>query len=477
MNEEVTTFGPARGNVMERKPLIANSRSAKWITAHTVGLIEGKPLRIWWILLTISSALALFLPLELTYLVSTGVGIWGSNNTVAWAWDITNFVWWVGIAHAGTAISAIFFLTRQKWTNAINRIAEAMTIFAIGCAGVFPAFHVGRVWMVWFLNPAPYYNDIWQNFKSPLFWDVFAVTAYLTVSALFWYYGMIPDLASVRDKVSGKVRKIAYGIAALGWRGSGRHWFYYEKGYVLLAGICSALVFSVCGIVSMDFATSVIPGWHTTIFPMYFGVGAVYGGFAMLFILIIPTRHFFKLHDLITEKHIDNMCKVTIIMSLCIGYIYLMEYFTAYYSGNPYEWWLVFFNRSTPSGAPYWWCFWIMVSFNAIVPQILWFKAVRRNTLFLFFLMFIPSIGMWYERFVIIVTGIQRDYLPSSWHYFVPTINDVLLYIGTIGFFFTAFLLFLRFLPIFNMVEVKNTLPEANPHHDANHEAKGGSHE
>ena len=471
MNEETTEILPANGDgVLRRKPLVANGRSVRWITDHVVGLMDGKPSRRWLVLVAISGLIASLVPLELIYLVSTGVGVWGSNNTVAWAWDITNFVWWVGIAHAGTAISAIFLLTRQKWTSAINRIAEGMTIFSIACAGIYPAFHVGRVWMVWYLGPMPYYNDIWQNFKSPLLWDVFAVTAYLTVSALFWYYGMIPDLATVRDRVTGKFRKMIYGVLALGWRGSGRHWHHYEKGYLLLAGICSALVFSVCGIVSMDFATSVVPGWHTTIFPMYFGVGAVYGGFAMLFILIVPTRYFFKLHDIITEKHIDNMCKITLLMALCIGYIYLIEYFVAYYSGNPFEWWLVFYNRTTPSGAPYWWGFWIMVSFNSIIPQILWFKAVRRNTVLLFFLMFIPSIGMWFERFVIIVPSIARDFLPSSWEYFKPSIHDVLLFVGTIGFFFLLFLLFIRFLPIMNMVEVKNTLPEAD-------DQQGGAHE
>ncbi|MDD5262872.1 MAG: polysulfide reductase NrfD [Methylacidiphilales bacterium] len=460
MNETATAV---KDNPMVRKPLILNGRSFSWLTAHISGLVEDKPRLWWWVATLIAGSFAALVPIEITYLISTGVGVWGLNHPVGWAWDITNFVWWVGIGHAGTAISAILFLTRQKWRTSINRSAEAMTIFAIACAGIFPAIHVGRVWMVWFLAPVPNANGIWPNFKSPLLWDVFAVSTYFSVSALFWYYGLIPDFATLRDRMKNRWAKWAYGILALGWRSSNRHWRNYERGYMLLAGIATAMVFSVCGIVSMDFATSIVPGWHTTIFPLYFFVGAVYGGFAMILVLLIPARALFKLEDVITLKHIDNMAKITLTLACLIGYIYVMEFFTGWYSGNPNEWAMLYFNRFS-SNAPYCLAYWVMVIFNAVLPQILWFKFFRKNVFWLFLIVIPPSIGMWCERFVIIVTSIHRDFLPSSWRYFTPTIHDILLFAGTLGFFFFLFLLFLKFVPAVTIFEVKAILPEADPH-------------
>jgi len=318
----IDVFGPSRGTLLERKPLVKNNRSLAWITNHVSSMVEA-PVNIWWLLLTlITGAVATLVPIQLAYQVSTGVGVWGLNNPVYWAWDITNFVFWIGIGHAGTLISAILYLTRQYWRTSINRAAEAMTIFAVICAGIFPAFHVGRVWFAWYLFPIPNSNVIWQNFKSPLLWDVFAVSTYFTVSLLFWYTGLVPDLATIRDRARSKIRKWIYGVAALGWRGSNRHWRHYEMAYLILAGISTPLVLSVHSVVSFDFATSVVPGWHTTIFPPYFVAGAVFGGFAMVLSLMIPVRSIFKLHDMITIKHIDNMAKITLLTGTIVGYAY-----------------------------------------------------------------------------------------------------------------------------------------------------------
>ncbi len=475
MAEESSNFGPAVDNVMERKPLVLNNRGYRWITDHVSSMIEA-PVNFKWLVLTlIFGMIASLVPIQLAYQVSTGVGVWGLNNPVYWAWDITNFVFWIGIGHAGTLISAILFITRQKWRTSINRSAEAMTIIAVICAGIFPAFHVGRVWYAWYLFPIPNSNVIWQNFKSPLLWDVFAVSTYFTVSLLFWYTGLVPDLATIRDRAKNKLRKWAYGILALGWRGSNRNWQHYEKAYLILAGISTPLVLSVHSVVSFDFATSVIPGWHTTIFPPYFVAGAIFGGFAMVLTLMIPVRHIFKLHDLFTIKHIDNMAKITLLTGTIVGYAYAMEFFTAAYSGNPNEAWVFQFNRLADplifsnlfdSGvAPYWWAYWIMIICNVLLPQIFWFKRVRQNPIWVWAVCFIgPNIGMWFERFVIIVTSVHRDFLPGSWGYFSPTINDILLFVGTIGLFLFLFFLFIRFLPAITMFEVKAILPEADIH-------------
>ncbi len=484
---ESAAFGPAKGNIMERKPLVRNNRSMAWITSHVSGMLESKTPFWWWILTILSGTVAVLVPLQLIYLVATGVGVWGLNNPVFWAWDITNFVFWIGIGHAGTLISAILFLTRQKWRTSINRAAEAMTIFAVICAGIFPAFHVGRFWMAWFLAPVPNANAIWQNFKSPLLWDVFAVSTYFTVSLIFWYVGLIPDLATIRDRAKNVWRKYIYGVLALGWRGSNRQWRNYEKAYLILAGISTPLVLSVHSVVSFDFATSIVPGWHTTIFPPYFVAGAIFGGFAMVLSLMLPARWIFGLHDLITTKHIDNMAKIILLTGTIVGYAYTMEFFIAWYSGNPNESWVFQFNRLADpyifsklfnSGyAPYWWAYWLMFICNVFIPQLFWFKKVRTNMWAVWIICVLgPNIGMWFERFVIIVTSIHRDFLPGSWGYFTPSINDILLFVGTIGLFCFLFLLFLRFLPAITMFEVKAVLPEADPHHHGPAAKKGEHH-
>ncbi|MFM8656527.1 MAG: NrfD/PsrC family molybdoenzyme membrane anchor subunit, partial [Chthoniobacterales bacterium] len=328
-----------------RAPLVTNNRSMAWITDHVASCTEKKAPGWWWVLFTISSALAVCSVLCIGYLISTGVGVWGLNHPVGWAWDITNFVFWIGIGHAGTLISAILFLTRQKWRTSINRAAEAMTLFAVVCAGMFPLIHVGRIWMVWFLAPVPNSNAIWQNFRSPLLWDVFAVSTYFTVSILFWYTGLVPDLATLRDRAKTKLRKFIYGIAALGWRGGNRQWRHYEMAYLILAGLSTPLVLSVHSVVSFDFATSVIPGWHTTIFPPYFVAGAIFGGFAMVLTIMLPARAIFGLHDLITDDHVDKMCKIIVLTGSIVGYAYAMEFFIAWYSGNPYERYVFVHNR------------------------------------------------------------------------------------------------------------------------------------
>ena len=395
------------------------------------------------------------------YLISTGVGVWGLNHPVGWAWDITNFVFWIGIGHAGTLISAILFLTRQKWRTSINRAAEAMTLFAVVCAGIFPAVHVGRIWMVWFLAPVPNSNAIWQNFRSPLLWDVFAVSTYFTVSVLFWYTGLVPDLATLRDRATSKLRKFFYGIAALGWRGGNRQWKHYEMAYLILAGLSTPLVLSVHSVVSFDFATSVIPGWHTTIFPPYFVAGAIFGGFAMVLTIMLPARAIFGLHDLITDDHVDKMCKIILLTGSIVGYAYAMEFFIAWYGGNMYEQY-AFMNRAT---GPYWWAYWTMIFCNVVAPQLFWFRFFRRHVLWVFIVCMFVNTGMWFERFVIIVTSLHRDFLPSSWNMFYPTWVDIWTFVGTFGIFLALFLLFIRWLPMICIFEVKAVLPEADPHH------------
>lgn len=481
MADGVGMFGPAKGSKMERRPLVLSNRSFSWVTEKVAGICEAKPPIWWWIATLISGTVATLVPICLIHLVSTGVGVWGLNQPVSWAWDITNFVFWIGIGHAGTLISAILFLTRQQWRTAVNRSAEAMTLFAVVCAGIFPAFHVGRFWMVWFLAPVPNANAIWPNFKSPLLWDVFAVSTYFTVSVLFWYVGLIPDLGTLRDRAirAGKtIQKYVYGALALGWRGGNRQWRHYEKAYLILAGISTPLVLSVHSVVSFDFATSVVPGWHTTIFPPYFVAGAIFGGFAMVLTLLIPCRAIFGLHDIITPKHIDNMTKITLLTGTIVGYAYLSELFIAFYSENPYEWWAFLRNRVAFPGllgagqeaAPYWWAYYIMMTCNVIIPQFFWFKAIRRNTVLVWFLVMGPNIGMWFERFVIIVTSIHRDFIPGAWGYFSPSLFDKGLFIGTIGLFVFLFLLFIRVLPMITIFEVKAVMPQAHVHHGHDHD-------
>ena len=436
------------------------------ITNDVSGIVENKPGRIWYILFSISFATTLMLFGILGYLFWEGTGIWGLNNPVGWGWAIVNFVFWVGIGHAGTLISAILFLLRQRWRPSINRFAEAMTIFAVICALMFPAIHVGRVWALYWVFPVPNQMGMWPNFRSPLLWDTFAVGTYFTCSLLFWYVGLIPDLATLRDRAKDKISKILFGLFSLGWRSGNRHWKHYELAYLVLAGISTPLVLSVHSIVSTDFATSVLPGWHTTIFPPYFVAGAIFSGFAMVMTLSIIARKAFKLEHIFTKKVLERMNIIMLVTGTMVGYAYSMEFFIAWYSGSEYEQ-FAFINRAF---GPYAWAYWIMITCNVISPQLFWFKRLRTSIPYMFVASIIINIGMWFERFVIVVT-LSRDYLPSSWDYYSPTIYDVGIFVGSFGLFFTLFLLFLRFLPMVAMSEVKGVLPQANPHH---HE--GGGH-
>lgn len=455
---------------LERIPLVGNKRSIGWISDQIAMVIEGKT-PTWWKIGFVCSVLLMTVCFSLiAYLIGTGVGVWGVRHPVMWGWAIINFVWWIGIGHAGTLISAILFLLRQKWRTGVNRAAEAMTIFAVMCAGIYPLIHVGRVWLGWWLFPIPNANSIWPQFRSPLMWDVFAVSTYFTVSALFWYVGLIPDLAVMRDRAKTKIRKFAYGLFSLGWTGSNRHWSNYEKAYLILAGLSTPLVLSVHSIVSLDFAVSQLPGWHTTIFPPYFVAGAIFSGFGMVLTLLIPLRSIFKLEDLITMRHIDLMCKVTLATGSIVGYAYGMEFFIAWYSGNPYEK-FTFINRAF---GPYAWGYWCMIICNVATPQFFWFKWFRQNLVVIWILSIFVNIGMWFERFVIVMT-LHRDFLPANWGYFKPTWVDILTYVGTFGLFFTLFLLFLRFIPLIAIAEVKAVTPQADPHHPEGG-AKGHHH-
>ncbi|MDX1951969.1 MAG: NrfD/PsrC family molybdoenzyme membrane anchor subunit [Verrucomicrobiota bacterium] len=456
---------------LEREPLVLNNRSLGWISDQIAGIVEGKTPWWWWAAF-VPSVLGMFMCFGcIAYLISTGVGVWGLNHPVGWAWDITNFVFWIGIGHAGTLISAVLFLLRQKWRTSINRAAEAMTLFAVACAGIFPLIHVGRIWFAWWLFPLPNSNDIWPQFRSPLLWDVFAVSTYGTVSLLFWYVGLIPDLATMRDRAKTKMRKFAYGLFALGWSGGNRHWSNYEKAYLLLAGLSTPLVLSVHSIVSFDFAVSQVPGWHTTIFPPYFVAGAIFSGFGMVLTLLVPLRTICKLQDIITVRHVELMCKVILATGSIVGYAYGMEFFIAWYGGNPYELY-AFKNRAF---GPYCWAYWAMITCNVISPQLFWFKWCRTNVVFVFIVSIFVNIGMWFERFVIIVTSLHRDYIPANWGYFSPTWVDILTFVGSFGLFMTLFLIFMRFLPMIAISEVKGVTPQADPHHPLGG-AKGGHH-
>ena len=416
--------------------------------------------KAWYLCMIGANALLMVMVVAIGYLIWEGTGIWGLNNPIGWGWAIINFVWWVGIGHAGTLISAILFLFRQDWRTAINRFAEAMTIFAVMCAGVFPAIHVGRIWVIYWVFPIPNQMAMWPNFNSPLLWDVFAVSTYFTVSFLFWYVGLVPDLATIRDRATDKIRKVAYGIFALGWTGSNRHWWNYEKAYMILAGLATPLVLSVHTIVSFDFAVSMIPGWHTTIFPPYFVAGAIFSGFAMVLTLMIVARKIYGMKDIMTDDHMEKMNIVILVTGSMVGFAYMMEFFIAWYSGVEYEK-AIFMLRAT---GPYAWAYWAMMTCNVLSPQVFWFKKVRTSVGATFAISIVVNIGMWFERFVITVTSLANDYLPSSWDYYSPTIWDVLTYVGTFGLFFTMFLLFLRFLPMVALAEIKAVIPQADPH-------------
>ncbi len=416
----------------------------------------------WFIGFAIAFMVAQLLLFAVTVLLARGIGVWGNNQPVGWAFDIINFVWWIGIGHAGTLISAILLLLNQKWRTSINRFAEAMTLFAVACAAMFPLLHTGRPWLAaYWLFPYPNTMGIWPQFRSPLIWDVFAVSTYASISLLFWYVGLIPDLATLRDRAKNKFFKFIYGILSWGWRGSARHWHRYEIAYLLLAGISTPLVLSVHSIVSFDFSVSQVPGWHATIFPPYFVAGAIFAGFAMVLILCIPLRVWYNMKDFITDTHLIYMGKVMLATGLIVVYGYAMEAFFGWYSASQYE---VFMVKNRIWEGPYWWSYWLLIICNGLSIQLLWFKRFRESPFWLFMISIVVSIGMWLERFVIIVTSLNRDFLPSSWAMYTPTMIDWSMFIGTIGFFFTLIYLFVRFLPIISIFEVRTLLPDANVH-------------
>jgi molybdopterin-containing oxidoreductase family membrane subunit len=443
-----------------RRPLIEGGRALGEITNDVCLPIEGRPTRLWWAaFFAAATALAIGVA-TVAYQIRTGIGTWGLNRTVGWSFDITNFVFWVGIGHAGTLISAILLLFRQKWRTSVNRAAEAMTIFAVVCAGIFPLIHMGRPWLAFWALPYPNgRGSLWVNFRSPLLWDVFAISTYLTISAVFWYTGLIPDLATLRDRAKPGLRRAVFAVLSLGWDGSARTWHRYETLCLLLAGLATPLVLSVHSVVSFDFATSVLPGWHTTIFPPYFVAGAIFSGFAMVLTLMIIARKVMGFERYITRRHIDLMCKVMIANGSIVALAYGTEFFTAWYSGNPYER-FAFWNRAF---GPFAWAYWTMVTCNVIIPQLLWIPRVRRTIPLVFALSIVVNVGMWFERFVIITTSLHRDYLPSAWASYRPTSVEVLTLLGSFGLFFTAFLLFCRFLPMIAIGEVKSVAGYAQP--------------
>ena len=410
----------------------------------------------WVVGFAIAFLLMMMLFYALAMLFLTGIGIWGNNIPVAWAFDIINFVWWIGIGHAGTLISAILLLLRQQWRTSINRFAEAMTLFAVACAGLYPLIHIGRPWLFYWLLPLPNTMGLLPQFRSPLMWDVFAVSTYATVSLMFWFVGLIPDLATLRDRAQSRWLKWIYGFLAMGWRGSARHWHRYETAYLLLAGLATPLVVSVHTVVSFDFAVSLVPGWNATIFPPYFVAGAIYSGFAMVMTLCIPIRKFYGLEDFITNRHLDNMAKVMLATGLIVAYGYMMETFMAWYSGNPAEWFMIL-NRMT---GPYAGLYWLLIACNVVIPQLLWLPGVRANVLGLWLISIVVNVGMWLERFVIIVVSLHRDFLPSSWDIYRPTIYDWATYVGSIGLFLSLLFLFLRFLPLISIFEMRALVKE-----------------
>jgi molybdopterin-containing oxidoreductase family membrane subunit len=428
--------------------------------------LESFPTLRWVIAFKVTALMAGIFGFCFVYTIFTGIGSWGNNNPVGWGYAITNFVFWIGIGHAGTLISAILYLLRQRWRTAIARFAEAMTLFAVICALQFPLIHTGRPWLAaYWLLPLPNSNDIWVNFRSPLVWDVFAVSTYALVSLMFWFTGLLPDLAVARDRAQHKVRKLVYGVLSLGWNGSNRAWSHYEKAYLLFAGLATPLVLSVHSVVSFDFATSIMPGWHTTIFPPYFVAGAIFSGFAMVATLIVIMRKYFKLERVITMDHLDVMNRIIIVTSLMVGYAYLIELFIAWYSGATYER-FAFLNRAA---GPLAWAYWVMVTCNVVLPQLLWFTKIRRTIKYLYPIVILVNVGMWMERFVIIVSSLQRDYLTTSWSTFAPTWVDIGLLVGSFGLFLHLMLLFCRFLPTVAVSETKAVLPGSQP--------TGGHHE
>jgi Ni/Fe-hydrogenase subunit HybB-like protein len=458
-----------------RVPLVAEPRTLGQITEEIAAPLDRIPSKGFFGAFVVALAMLGLGAGMVTYQIATGIGTWGLNKTIGWAFDITNFVFWVGIGHAGTLISAILFLFRQKWRTSINRSAEAMTLFAVMCAGLFPIIHMGRPWLAFWTGPYPNTRgSLWVNPRSPLLWDVFAISTYFTISAVFWYVGLIPDFATLRDRAKPGIKKTIYSLCAFGWSGSARTWHRYETVYGLLAGLATPLVLSVHTIVSMDFATSVLPGWHATIFPPYFVAGAVFSGFAMVLTLLIIARQVLGFEHMITIRHLENMCKVIIVTGGIVGVAYATEMFTAWYGGNPYERY-IFMNRAL---GPYAWAYWTMVTCNVVTPQLFWFKKMRTSPWIIFVLTIFVNIGMWFERFVIIVTSLHRDFLPSSWSMYKPTVVEVGTLIGSFGLFFTLFLIFCRVLPMISIGEVKGVLGFGRAREKQGHEAKAqeGSH-
>lgn len=442
-------------------PVVEGRPKAAELDATIAAPLDQSPSRLWWIAISITLSFLSIGAFCIGMTLYEGLGLWGVNQPVSWGFDIVNFVFWIGIGHAGTLISAILFLLRQRWRTGIARFAEAMTIFAVMCAGLFPLLHTGRQWLPMYLTPYPNQHGLWVNFTSPLVWDVFAVSTYFIVSAVFWYVGLIPDLATLRDRTTSKIKKTIYSVFSLGWRHSNRHWQHYERAYLILAGFATPLVLSVHTIVSFDFAVSVIPGWHTTIFPPYFVAGAVFSGFAMVQNVLIFVRQAFNLKHIITLDHLEKMNKVMIVTGSMVGYAYAMELFIAWYGGNQFER-FVFLNRAL---GPYAWAYWTMVSCNVIFPQLFWFKKIRRSIPAMFAIGILVNIGMWFERFVIVVTSLSRDFLPSSWGHYTPTLYDAGILLGSFGLFFTLILIFVRVLPVVSISEVKGVIEGGQPSH------------
>lgn len=452
----------------QEAPVVAGRLSLAQIEELVAQPMDLKPDKKYFIALSISSSILLIGGICLAFSIYYGTGLWGNNQPVGWAFPIVNFVFWVGIGHAGTLISAILFLLRQKWRTGIARFAEAMTIFAVMCAGIFPVIHTGRPWLAGYLIPYPNSHGLWVNFTSPLVWDVFAVSTYFTVSLVFWYVGLIPDFATLRDRTASKLKKNIYSIFSLGWRHSNRHWTHYEKAYMLLAGFATPLVLSVHTIVSFDFAVSILPGWHSTIFPPYFVAGAIFSGFAMVVTVLVFVRKIFNLEQIITLDHLEKMNKIILATGMMVGYSYAMEFFIAWYSGVPAEQ-FVFINRAFGHFA---WAYWIMVSCNVLIPQFFWFKKIRRSVPIMMVIVILVNVGMWFERFVIVVTSLSRDFLPSSWAYYKPTVFDIGILLGSFGLFFTLVILFTKSLPVVSISEIKAVADGAQPtHHGDEHHA------
>jgi molybdopterin-containing oxidoreductase family membrane subunit len=449
---------PEAAKLPAEPPVIGTGYTFGTITDKISTITMTQPTsRRWLVGFAISFALVMLLHFAIAYLFMRGVGIWGINVPVAWGFAIVNFVWWIGIGHAGTLISAILLLLHQKWRTSINRFAEAMTLFAVACAGMFPLLHMGRPWFFYWLMPYPNTMDLWPQWRSPLVWDVFAVSTYFTVSLLFWYIGLIPDMATLRDRSTSRLGRIVYGIMAMGWRGSARHWSRYESAYLLLAGLATPLVVSVHTVVSFDFAVAIVPGWHSTVFPPYFVAGALFSGFAMVLTLTIPVRYFYGLEDFITMRHLENMAKIVLATGLMVSYGYGVESFMSWYSGNGFEQYVTL-NRMIGVYAPF---YWTCIICNCVLPHLLWFPRIRSHVPTLWVIAILVNVGMWLERFVIVVISLHRDYLPSSWGMYVPTFWDWATFLGTIGLFLCLIFLFVRFLPMISIAEMRTLLPES----------------